>query len=285
MFAASWAQTIFDDHWISLVSLRGVALIVMALGGLAIWWTWPRPRSTEGTPPVAGEFQVWDLCRAGVWLLPALLAGGWLTLNVIPHLRPLVVVLDQGSTLATAASPVQPLAGAIGTLPSWVTSPPTGTDTVVLASHIAATPQEAETEILIQVEQVVQREFHHTHAWAGGWTVPRTDLKQRLITHQYLERQPQQIGRHQESLYRLHAQVNVSQTMLATLEPVWRRDIVTQRLGLIGVVIAWCWFSLAAWAGYFWIRQRLPTKHWWMAKLASVQVPVVAAGILCTYWL
>jgi hypothetical protein len=137
---------------------------------------------------------------------------------------------------ATAPPTEQPIT--IETLPEWVFQPEAtrdGVTTLVLSSQRFVTQDEAEEQLTGELVKRVRQYFQEAHSDEAGWTLPADYAMRRTVKQRHVELIPKKFSDDVTvDMKRVHWQVELSPGIRNELEPLWREQVVKQRLTRYG---------------------------------------------------
>lgn len=170
-------------------------------------------------------------------------------------------------------------------LPGWVSQPETTTDritTLVLSSQRFVTQAEAEEQLTAELVNRTRQYFHDEHPSRGMWTLPadyavRTTVKQRhveIISKTFA-------GDMTVDMKRIHWQVQLSPDIRKDLYPIWRTQVVEQRLIQVGGGVGFATFLLLTGMAYFRVDSRTQGAYRGWLRFAALSVAAAGGAAAC----
>jgi hypothetical protein len=146
----------------------------------------------------------------------------------------------EASTASTTEAPPpdssQPAASA--TLPDWTAQPETSSDGVrklAMSSQRFVTQEEAENQLAGEVAKRVRLYFHEEFPDEAPWTLPADWAVRRTVKQRHVELIPTKFSDDMTvNMQRVHWQVELSPDLRRELQPLWREQVVKERLTRYG---------------------------------------------------
>lgn len=274
--------------WFAMLVISGVALLVLFFSGTSRLSGW-----AFGRPASAAAGSTSTIARTCGWLVVPVISLALLVALAQPALVPSAdhelvrkaVAFGQQQEhtnkvwLDLMKSSAMPDAE-VNNIPDWLQDRTLSSHQFLLSSGQYSTPQEAENELLPHAAFLLQRAFHESHRWQGPWVVPLTQVRERVVDKQFIEKRSKTIGKFSGDIYRLHMRVDVSPSICDTFTASWKSQIVAHRLQVLGVLFAWlaCVFFAAA---FYFRRAAHPENFvgWWgQFKISAVTIGMTAAA-------
>lgn len=171
-------------------------------------------------------------------------------------------------------------------VPGWMDETPQfqeGTESLVISSKQYSTVASAIDEIEELALMKIKEHFHRHYPYRGSWTIPPRVVDFRSNDDVFAERHIEQVERkmagHMVDMYRAHALLKLSPQLRAELHPVWRDQIVEQRLWTLGGLVALVALSVASIAAYLRLDAATGGSYRRRLKLATVSL-IVAGGLV-----
>lgn len=276
--------------WFAMLLISGVLLLVFffSSAGVLTGWAFGRPAtagagagSTSTAARTCGWLVVPVICLAllGALAQPALLPSADRELvrksvafgQQQEHTNKVWLDLMKSSAMPDAE---------IKNIPDWLQDRSLSSHQFLLSSGQYSTPQEAENELLPHAAFLLQRAFQESHPWQGPWVVPLTQVRERVVDKQFIEKRSKTIGKFTGDIYRLHMRVDVSPAVCEAFTASWKSQIVAHRLQVLGVLFAWLVGVFFAASIYF-RRAAHPENFvgWWgQFKISAVTIGMAAAA-------
>lgn len=275
----------------------GILVLLALLGGIAFFWNKiacstattaaPSPRPTNGKSGF-GWLIVPVLCLAVLGtlaapkLVPDLTTANWTqpAISVSQQERMDKVVLDLIEGSSSTSTDAQ-------SIPDWIKQKSSDQNLRLLSSGQYSTRQEAEDELLPIAADLLQRAFHKHHPWQGAWNVPLAQVRDHVVSQQFVERRNVTSGDKTFEMFRLHILVNTAPEVCETFTAAWKSQIVEQRLKVLGLLLAWlsCVFLLGS--AYYRSLALPGLAHQWAGTIKvsvlTIGVTALAAWVLVTY--
>lgn len=275
----------------------GILVLLALLGGIAFFWNKiacstattaaPSRRPTNGKSGF-GWLIVPVLCLAVLGtlaapkLVPDLTTANWTqpAISVSQQERMDKVVLDLIEGSSSTSTDAQ-------SIPDWIKQKSSDQNLRLLSSGQYSTRQEAEDELLPIAADLLQRAFHKHHPWQGAWNVPLAQVRDHVVSQQFVERRNVTSGDKTFEMFRLHILVNTAPEVCETFTAAWKSQIVEQRLKVLGLLLAWlsCVFLLGS--AYYRSLALPGLAHQWAGTIKvsvlTIGVTALAAWVLVTY--
>ncbi len=165
-------------------------------------------------------------------------------------------------------------------VPDWLKNRLLNNGQFLLSSGQYSSEQEAENELLPHAAYLLQRAFQETHPWEGTWTVPMSQVRERVIENRFVEQRPITTGKFTGQICRVHMRVDVSPAVCETFTTAWKTQIVQHRLQVLGVLFAW--LTSMFFAATFYFRRAAHPENvsgWWsQLKMSAVTLSLTAAA-------
>ena len=166
-------------------------------------------------------------------------------------------------------------------VPDWLKNRVLNNGQFLLSSGQYSSEQEAESELLPHAAYLLQRAFQENHPWEGTWTVPMSQVRERVIENRFVEHRPITTGKFTGQVYRVHMRVDVSPAVCETFTTAWKTQIVQHRLQVLGVLFAW--LTSLFFAATFYFRRAAHPENvigWWsQLKMSAVTLSLTAAAV------
>ncbi len=106
---------------------------------------------------------------------------------------------------------------------------------VVVSSQRWATREEAIQQVGLQVVRVLKQDFmeHEPQAF-HPWLLRQAQTKVAMREPIYVESYRQDLGTYEAVMYRAHTQIELSQSIRDHIRPIWREQVVDERLWEVG---------------------------------------------------
>lgn len=200
---------------------------------------------------------------------------------------------DDHSVRSIPVSASQPEAGSLSLppesakLPEWVSQPETtrgGTTTLVMSSQRFVTQEEAEQQLTGEVAKRVRQYFHEEHPSQGHWDLPSVYAVRRTVKQRHVELIPTKFNDETTvDMKRVHWQVELSRGVRNELYPIWRGQVVKQRLTQYGGGVGFAAFLLLVASTYFRVDARTRGAYRGWLRVASLSL--VAAGGAAAFYM
>jgi hypothetical protein len=170
-------------------------------------------------------------------------------------------------------------------LPAWVAQPEATSDaitTLVLSSQRFVTQEEAEEQLTTELVNRTRQYFHDEHPSRGTWTLPADYAVRSAVKQRHVEIISKTFGGDVTvDMKRIHWQVQLSPEMRRDLYPLWRTQVVEQRLIQLGGGVGFATFLLLTGMTYFRVDTHTQGAYRGWLRFAALSVAAAGTAAAC----
>jgi hypothetical protein len=171
-------------------------------------------------------------------------------------------------------------------IPEWVNEKSILADDkrlIVLSSQQYATAEDADADIINQARNNIREELRQAYHYDGEPPIPQKDID-KYFGRRHVEQITRHAGSHTFQVFRVHRQLELSNAVRRTFEPLWRNQNGRQRLWGLTTVAGFLTLVIATLAAYFRIDTRTGSAYRGRLRFAAACLilagAVVAVGAL-----
>jgi hypothetical protein len=173
----------------------------------------------------------------------------------------------------------------VAKLPEWTSQPEAtskGITTLVLSSQRFVTQEEAEEQLTTELVNRAQQYFHDEHPSRGTWMLPADYAVRSAVKQRHVEVISKTFsGGVTVDMKRIHWQVELSPGMRKDLYPIWRNQVVEQRLMQLGGGVGFATFLLLTGMTYFRVDTRTQGAYRGWLRFAALSVATAGTAAAC----
>ena len=170
-------------------------------------------------------------------------------------------------------------------LPDWVKPKPTENDAsgvklVVEQGRPATTPDEAEHSALQVAVVTVRQEFDRAHQGTEEWSLPIDFVNSKAVRKRFTEQMEMTLPDGSDTImpmYRMYVQVELSPAVIEEIYPLWREQVVRQRLVHYAAWVCGLTLTFVSLATYFRLEGRSSMNR---TGLIAATCAVVVPGLI-----